>query len=230
MPKTASTSAIFALLLVGCDPGPKPAQVRRFSSVLTPTIEVQADMSIYLNQQRPLPGGAVYRLNDPLPEEERIIASDAFGIVRFEIEGDEFTMTAAFTGLPDPTTVTDPRASYETGGRIVGDYWDIWLLSDEPNVVTIQMGELVADPDTPGAYSFHFDSRTGVDFFGRKMSVNNIFSMQTEWPNEPLSLYDVRVIGMDIEAAGGPEEPSGQHRMNDISPFARQIDWTRPDP
>jgi hypothetical protein len=222
--------ASIACLTAGCSTSsPNTQEVRRFSSIMTPVVDVMADMSVYLNQQEPLPVGA-YTIGDPLPVSEQTVPENAIGSVQFEIDGDEFTMDARFTNLPDANTVTDPLASARVGTRVTGDAWDIWMLSQEPNVVTIQMGMLVADPASPGTYTFHFDSRTGVDFNGEKMSVNNINSMQTTWPGEALSLYDVSFIGMDIEAANGPDEPSGQHRMNDLAPDSRQIDWTSPDP
>ncbi len=223
-------------LATGCDlSGSGNKGVRRFRATLTPTIEVQADMAMYLNQQHPKPSGT-WSLNDPLPDGEK--PADVFiggldtvaGEVAFEINGDEFTMSAKFTGLPPANTVTDPKASALTGTRVVGDYWDIWLLSDVPNVVTIQMGILEEDPAVPGTYTLDFDSRTGTDHDGAKMSVNNISSIATAWPGEALSLYDVRLIAIDVENGTGSEEPSGQHRMNDHSPFSSPIDWTKPLP
>jgi hypothetical protein len=221
---------IVSCLAVGCDATSGPQGVRRFHSVMTPVVEVNADMSVYLNQQKPQAGGGTYSIGDPLPEFERVIPDDAIGQVTVEIEGDEFTLDARFTGLPMASEVTDPRASSQRGTRVVGDYWDIWLLSAVPNVVTIQMGLLVADPSSPGVYTLHFDSRTDVDHAGRKITVNNMNSILTTWPDEPLSLYDVSLIGMDIESSSGPEEPSGQHRLNDVAPFSRSIDWAKPDP
>jgi hypothetical protein len=224
-----------ASLACGCNlSGSSNQGVRRFRATLTPTIEVQADMAMYLNQQKPKPGGGTWSLNDPLPEGERPV--DVFiggtdmvsGEIAFEIDGDEFKMNAKLTGLPPANTVTDPKASAGAGTRVVGDYWDIWFLSDVPNVVTIQMGILQEDPASPGTYLLEFDSRTGVDHNGNKMSVNNISSIATDWPGLELSLYDVRLIAADVEHENASEEPSGQHRLNDHSPFSTPIDWTKP--
>jgi hypothetical protein len=223
-------STILTFLAVGCNTTASSNEVRRFHSVMTPVVEVNADMAVYLNQQKPQIGGGMYSVGDPLPDFERVIPTTAIGQVTFEIQGDDFTMDAKFSGLPAANEVTDPRASAGVATRVVGDYWDIWLLSDVPNVVTIQMGMLAADPSMPGVYTLHFDSRTGVDHTGQKMSVNNITSILTAWPNEPLSLYDVRLIGMDVESTGGPEEPSGQHRLNDAAPLSHPINWAKPDP
>jgi hypothetical protein len=239
MNQRARTSMIVGLasLACGCNlSGSSNQGVRRFRATLTPTIEVQADMAMYLNQQKPKSGGGAWSLMDPLPDGEK--PADVFtagldkvsGEVAFEINGEDFTMNAKFTGLPAASTVTDPKASANAGTHVMGDYWDIWMLSDVPNVVTIQMGILVEDPATPGTYTLDFDSRTGVDHNGNKMSVNNISSVATEWPGQELSLYDVRLIAMDVENASGTEEPSGQHRLNDHSPFSTPIDWTKPLP
>lgn len=233
----ASFLGLLTLTSSACDlSGSQTAGVRRFRSVLTPTIEVQADMAVYLNQQKPKAGGGSWALNDPLPDGEK--PADVFtggldkvsGEVAIEIDGNDFKMNAKFTGLPPANTVTDPRASAESGTRMMGDYWDIWMLSDVPNVVTIQMGILTEDPAEPGTYVFNFDTRTDTDHLGNKMSVNNITSVDVSWPGEPLSLYDVRMIAMDVEAGAATEEPSGQHRMNDRSPFSTPIDWTKPLP
>ncbi len=231
-----SNTRCLALMLMSClaaacgSSSTEPDTVRRFHSVMTPVIEVNADMAMYLNQQKPQTGGGTYSVGDPLPDFERVIPDNALGEVTFVLEGDEFTMDATFTNLPAANEVTDPRASAAAGTRVVGDYWDIWLLSDVPNVVTIQMGMLVADPAIPNQYSLHFDSRVDVDHEQQKMGVNNINSILTSWPGEPLSLYDVRLIGMDVESGTGPEEPSGQHRLNDAAPQSHPINWAKPDP
>ena len=230
MIRTTSLLAAVTIVSACSSSGGSGGGMKKFHSLLTPVVDVQADMAVYLNQQHPKAGGGSWNVGDPLPPSELVVPATAVGEVKFVIDGDDFTMDASMMGLPDPTTVTDPRASYTVGSQVNGDYWDIWLLSAVPNVVTIQMGKLVADPANPGNYSLHIDSRTDVDHEGNKLSVNTINSILTAWPNEPLSLYDVSLIGCDIESANGPEEPSGQHRINDAAPNSYSINWSKPDP
>jgi len=185
-------------------------------------------------------GDGDWEQGDELPEGEKL-PGEARAELRFDIDGDEFTMEVEATGLPEPGEVTDPLASLQAGEVRKGDVWDIWLVrpggsghhhggggshhhgdSDGSTKAPIQFGNLKPDPDREGRYTLQVDS----DQLG--MTTDALESIETSFPNETVSLFDTKVACIDVEHLGenAPEAPSRQHRLADFAPDGTKLDWS----
>jgi hypothetical protein len=213
---------------IACDE-PRPTEVRRYKTVLTQHVSVDYNMVDWLNQFQPRAGGWAY--GDPLPEEEITVPATAAANVVFTVEGEEFTVDVDVTGLTPADTVTDPIASVAKGERVTGDIWDIWMGSFAPSTLLVQLGTLIPDADDPTHATLFLDSRTARDINGDKLTVSSLTSVETHYPNQSISLFDVQQFGIDVEATqeDSPDEQSGQLRLTDAAPLGVPIDWTKPE-
>lgn len=234
MNKTCMAPCLLTICLLAttlaCDEGPRPTEVRRYKTVLTQHVSVDYNMVDYLNTASPRAGGWAY--GDPLPPEEITVPATATATVVFTVEGDEFLMEADVQGLVPPNTVTDPIASQKAGERVTGDYWDIWMGSFAPSTLLVQLGTLIPDPDDARHATLTLDSRTTRDINGDKISVGSLTSIETHYPNQSISLFDVQQFGIDVEnntMEEFPDEQSGQLRLTDAAPLGVPIDWTKPE-
>ena len=211
-----------------CDE-PRPDEIRRYKTVLTQHVSVDYNMVDYLTEFQPRVGG--WAFGDPLPPEELTVPETASATVVFTVEGDEFLMEAEVQGLVPSETVTDPIASIAAGERVTGDIWDIWMGSFAPSTLLVQLGTLEPDPSVPGRATLVVDSRTAVDINGEKLSVSSLTSIETFYPNQSISLFDVQQFGIDVEKIGAdaPDAQSGQLRLTDAAPLGVPIDWPRPE-
>lgn len=207
----------------------RPDEVRRYKTVLTQHVSVDYNMVDYLTAFQPRVGG--WAFGDPLPPEELTVPLNSTATVVFTVEGEEFLVEVEVEGLVPAETVTDPIASVAAGERVTGDIWDIWMGSFAPSTLLVQLGTLIPDPDVPGRATLTLDSRTAKDINGDKISVSSLTSIETHYPNQSISLFDVQQFGIDVESttSDAPDEQSGQLRLTDAAPLGVPIDWTRPE-
>lgn len=228
---TPGLAVLISLSAHGCTDSGVQGQELRFVSVLAPVRTIEPPMAVYLNQFEPKEGGDSWSTGETLPSDEAL-SLEAQGEAVFVVEGQEFTMSVDAYGIVDAPTMTDPLASTETGEVQPCDTWDVWLNALAPSVVPIQFGYLEQDPEDPSHFTLEFDSRTDTDFFGEKVSVNSVTSIDTAYPEEAVGLFDVQNVAIDCEAtiSEAPGEPSGQNRLSDTAPTGQTIDWSQPTP